>query len=393
MKPKEQMTPDELENEAFNQNKFEAFGLQLKEKSGTITPVEQERLGVLQAKMDDYWAQRLERAKRFGHDFSKIPVHPPEGYPTPKLQPLWRQATPGVPLGGQRSLSNFLLQSSASPIQPKLTIGQPGDKNEQEAARVASQVVEQINAPASAQPTQGQSLQRQEEKKEELQAKSTLKSGQELAGGEASDACGSTIHFGMGSVGMIQRKLEFKQSSDVITQIEFTKRPGWSRAVKVAMPSIKGFDRGHLIPWMAIRLQIERNLFGKKKQEAFNWLKDQGHEPESLTWPAIENAIKEFGQEQNSDLDNLEYEDSSINRSNGAKLPQAAAIWLASFDEDGYKWKPPYDVTNSKGVSMKLTTRKAARDWCISVGVSEGATTKQKEEARERFSESPCAVM
>lgn len=71
MKPKEQQTPEELENEAFNQNKFEAFGLQLKEKSGTITPVEQERLVVLQAKMDDFWAQRQQRASRFGFDFSE----------------------------------------------------------------------------------------------------------------------------------------------------------------------------------------------------------------------------------------------------------------------------------------------------------------------------------
>jgi len=55
-------TQEEIENEAFNKNKFEAFGLQLKEKHGTITPVEQEKLGVLQAKMDDFWAQRLERA-------------------------------------------------------------------------------------------------------------------------------------------------------------------------------------------------------------------------------------------------------------------------------------------------------------------------------------------
>ncbi|MEH2260179.1 hypothetical protein [Nostoc sp.] len=56
-------TQEEIENEAFNQNKFEAFGLQLKEKHNTITPIEQERLGVLQAKMDNFWAQRLEKSK------------------------------------------------------------------------------------------------------------------------------------------------------------------------------------------------------------------------------------------------------------------------------------------------------------------------------------------
>lgn len=61
--PKRLPTQEDIENEAFQQNKFEAFGLQLKEKSGTITPVEQERLGVLQAKMDSFWSQRMERAK------------------------------------------------------------------------------------------------------------------------------------------------------------------------------------------------------------------------------------------------------------------------------------------------------------------------------------------
>jgi len=61
--PKRTPTQEDIENEAFQQNKFEAFGLQLKEKHCTITPVEQERLGVLQAKMDSFWAQRMERSK------------------------------------------------------------------------------------------------------------------------------------------------------------------------------------------------------------------------------------------------------------------------------------------------------------------------------------------
>jgi hypothetical protein len=58
------LTQEEIENEAFNQNKFQAFGLQLKKKYGTITPIEQEKLGVLQAKMDDFWAQRMEWAEK-----------------------------------------------------------------------------------------------------------------------------------------------------------------------------------------------------------------------------------------------------------------------------------------------------------------------------------------
>ena len=50
--------------------------------------------------------------------------------------------------------------SAPPPVQTKLTIGQPGDKYEQEADLVASQVVSQINAPSSQQPVQSQNLQR-----------------------------------------------------------------------------------------------------------------------------------------------------------------------------------------------------------------------------------------
>jgi hypothetical protein len=84
---------ENIENEAFAQNKLDSLGLQLKSENNTITPVEQERLGVLQAKMNDFWAQRLERARRFGHNFATIPVHAPGNriaapvQPRPALQP------------------------------------------------------------------------------------------------------------------------------------------------------------------------------------------------------------------------------------------------------------------------------------------------------------------
>ncbi|MEP0757729.1 DUF4157 domain-containing protein [Coleofasciculus sp. FACHB-T130] len=58
------------------------------------------------------------------------------------------------------------------PIQAKLTIGQPGDKYEQEADQTAQQVVNQINAPAPQQSSQGETLQREEmSEEEELQMK------------------------------------------------------------------------------------------------------------------------------------------------------------------------------------------------------------------------------
>lgn len=54
---------------------------------------------------------------------------------------------------------------AATPIQAKLTIGAPGDKYEQEADRVAAQVVNQINAPVAQQPSQN--LQREETSEED----------------------------------------------------------------------------------------------------------------------------------------------------------------------------------------------------------------------------------
>ena len=44
------------------------------------------------------------------------------------------------------------ISSTTNPVQTKLTIGQPGDKYEQEADQVASQVVKQINRPQAIQP-------------------------------------------------------------------------------------------------------------------------------------------------------------------------------------------------------------------------------------------------
>ncbi|MBE9079210.1 hypothetical protein IQ241_18215 [Romeria aff. gracilis LEGE 07310] len=143
--PKRLPTQEDIENEAFQQNKFEAFGLQLKEKHGTITPVEQERLGVLQAKMDGFWAQRMERAKA-QPNFLEILI---------------------------RNAQTTQATEPSAPVQPKLTIGAPNDLYEQEADRVASQVVEQIHAPATAQSTLGELVQQQEED-EELQAKQSI---------------------------------------------------------------------------------------------------------------------------------------------------------------------------------------------------------------------------
>jgi hypothetical protein len=77
-----------------------------------------------QAELPDLQTQ-LENAQRFGHSFAKISASRP------------------------------------SIIQPKLTIGAPGDKYEQEADRVAQQVVQRINAPQLEQPQPAQAVQRE----------------------------------------------------------------------------------------------------------------------------------------------------------------------------------------------------------------------------------------
>jgi hypothetical protein len=73
---------------------------------------------------------------------------------------------------GNREVSRLLAGGNAQRVQAKLKIAEPGDKYEQEADRVAAEVVRQINAPALS--NQGQAVQRQmpeENKEDELQMK------------------------------------------------------------------------------------------------------------------------------------------------------------------------------------------------------------------------------
>jgi hypothetical protein len=72
-----------------------------------------------------------------------------------------------------------------------LTIGEPGDKYEQEADRVASQVVQQINSPVATQD-------RATPPKEQLRAKSALQRRFALGGGEASQDLSSAIDSARG---------------------------------------------------------------------------------------------------------------------------------------------------------------------------------------------------
>ncbi|MEH1969805.1 hypothetical protein [Nostoc sp.] len=98
---------------------MEATKLDIQAKYGTITPEGQERLGVLQAKMNGFWVQRKESSKG-----------------QPNLLEI-----PGIFTRRETRL--------AQQIQPQLTIAQPGDKYEQEADKVAADVVSQMHQPQS----------------------------------------------------------------------------------------------------------------------------------------------------------------------------------------------------------------------------------------------------
>ena len=82
----------------------------------------------------------------FAKDLSQVPIS------TTKPHPFHGRKTQGHP---------------RPTIQAKMTIGKPKDRYEQEADRVAAEVVQRINAPVSA----GQSVQRQEEAEAEIQTK------------------------------------------------------------------------------------------------------------------------------------------------------------------------------------------------------------------------------
>jgi hypothetical protein len=102
-------------------------------KSFQSRPFASESSAVLPTQSTPDIQTQLEQARHFGYDLSNISMSAP----------------------------------NPVTIQPKLTIGQPGDKYEQEADQVASQVVNQINTPAPQSSGQGQTVQREEMSKEE----------------------------------------------------------------------------------------------------------------------------------------------------------------------------------------------------------------------------------
>ncbi|HEY9649415.1 MAG TPA: DUF4157 domain-containing protein [Coleofasciculaceae cyanobacterium] len=85
------------------------------------------------------------------------------------------------------------------PIQAKLTIGQVGDKYEQEADQTAQRVVNQINAPAPVQSSPGESLQREEMPEDELHMKSEVQRKSDSGGIAATSDLEESIQQAKGS--------------------------------------------------------------------------------------------------------------------------------------------------------------------------------------------------
>lgn len=110
--------------------------------------------------------------------FTAPPILQPKATKKAKQQlPEWKPGGSGRPSPLAR------LQQTAA-VQAKLTIGQPNDQYEQEADRVAREVVGQINSPVSAAPQQN----------DELQMKPQLQLREAVGGGEASTALESEIN-------------------------------------------------------------------------------------------------------------------------------------------------------------------------------------------------------
>lgn len=101
-------------------------------------------------------------------------------------------------------------------IQRKLTIGDPNDKYEQEADRVATQVVQQINAPISTQSSQELSVQGKE-----LRAKPNISRREAITKGEVSTDLESAINRARG--GGQPLDVSLKQSMEQMIGANFSK--------------------------------------------------------------------------------------------------------------------------------------------------------------------------
>ncbi|ACK70940.1 hypothetical protein PCC7424_2523 [Gloeothece citriformis PCC 7424] len=116
-------------------------------------------------------------------------------------------AASSAPTEPTATTENFLIAPPPSTfglnIQPKLTIGEPGDKYEQEADKVASEVVQRINTPPSVQRRELRTpsistLSSQPGGYGEIKLKPLIQRQDELGGGEATQELESSINSARG---------------------------------------------------------------------------------------------------------------------------------------------------------------------------------------------------
>jgi len=120
------------------------------------------------------------------------------------------------PIQGKPSFRG--LSHSLAPMQAKMVVGEANDRYEQEADRVAAQVVQQIHAPVSNSSDQGSCVQRQQEQ-DELQKKaigenclqfSPIQGKEMSAGGEVSTGLESEINRARGGGQPLVPELQVK---------------------------------------------------------------------------------------------------------------------------------------------------------------------------------------
>lgn len=103
---------------------------------------------------------------------------------TPVNSSNTQQSTPSIQTKTKRAGNIGHNFGNLAVIQPKLTIGEPGDKYEQEADNVAAQVVQRINTPESVSRKQEETIQRMDlPDEDELMMKPLVQRREAIDGG------------------------------------------------------------------------------------------------------------------------------------------------------------------------------------------------------------------
>lgn len=288
-----------------------------------------------QQQTPDLQTQR-ENAERLGHNFANIPIFAPNSTPTP--------------------------------IQPKLTIGQPGDRYEQEADAVARQVVSQINSP--------QTVQREEMPEEEDELMMKSESGtiqrEELPEEEEELQMKPMVQF--------QADGEMAASSDLEASIQQARGSGQPLSDRIREPMEQAFGAdfsGVKVHADATSERLNQSIQAKAfttgtdiffRQGAYNPGSRGGQEliAHELTHVVQQNAgIVQQGQAQTLPAGNhaiQPWRDENGKFHDGARPPNADTDWEQFTTPQGQlRWRPKSGSAAAKEVeeAKKLKTSEA----------------------------------